>query len=244
MRISDWSSDVCSSDLFGPDGALVETAAAARRSKLWLLPRRLYQRSAPAGDHTAGHFQLLVSVQMIDRLIAFLVLSIVLGAPFGLTLVLTSSALLNFVFFYPLFMSGIWMSGGMYFWLHWERKWNWRPYRPPQLPGLPLISILIPCYNEADNAEETILAALGQEYPNIEVIAVNDGSTDGTAALFDRLAAEHDRLRVIHLAQNQGKAMALRMGAMAARSAYLICIDGDALLAPDDRKSTSLNSSH
>src|SRR3546814_10860067 len=93
-------------------------------------------------------------------------------------------------------------------------------------------------------AEETILAALGQEYPNIEVIAVNDGSTDGTAALFDRLAAEHDRLRVIHLAQNQGKAMALRMGAMAARSAYLICIDGDALLAPDDRKSTSLNSSH
>lgn len=170
---------------------------------------------------------------MIDRLIAFLVLSIVLGAPFGLTLVLTSSALLNFVFFYPLFMSGIWMAGGMYFWLHWERKWNWRPYRPPQLPGLPLISILIPCYNEADNGEETILAALGQEYPNIEVIAVNDGSTDGTAALFDRLAAEHDRLRVIHLAQNQGKAMALRMGAMAARSEYLICIDGDALLAPD-----------
>ncbi|AEC19774.1 N-glycosyltransferase PgaC [Pusillimonas sp. T7-7] len=170
---------------------------------------------------------------MIDRLIAFLVLSIVLGAPFGLTLVLTSSALLNFVFFYPLFMSGIWMAGGMYFWLHWERKWNWRPYRPPQLPGLPLITILIPCYNEADNGEETILAALGQEYPNIEVIAVNDGSTDGTAALFDRLAAEHDRLRVIHLAQNQGKAMALRMGAMAARSEYLICIDGDALLAPD-----------
>src|SRR3546814_374700 len=54
-----------------------------------------------------------------------------------------------------------------------------------------------------------------------------------SAALFDRLAAEHDRLRVIHLAQNQGKAMALRMGAMAARSEYLICIDGDALLAPD-----------
>ncbi|NGM87960.1 poly-beta-1,6 N-acetyl-D-glucosamine synthase [Parapusillimonas sp. SGNA-6] len=170
---------------------------------------------------------------MIDRLIALLVLCIVLGAPVGLTLVFTSSVLLNFVFFYPLFMSGIWIAGGLYFWLHWERKWNWRPYRPPQLPGNPLITILVPCFNEGDHGEETILAALGQEYPNIEVIAINDGSSDGTAALFDRLTAEHPRLRVIHLAQNQGKAMALRMGAMAARSEYLVCIDGDALLAPD-----------
>src|SRR3546814_12481973 len=104
---------------------------------------------------------------MIDRPISFLVLSIVLGAPFGLTLVRTSSALLNFVFFYPLFMSGIWMAGGLYFWLHWERKWNWRPYRPPQLPDEPLITILIPCYNEADNGEQTILAALGQDRKSV-----------------------------------------------------------------------------
>ncbi|HUG57127.1 MAG TPA: glycosyltransferase, partial [Candidimonas sp.] len=149
---------------------------------------------------------------MIDRLIAFLVLCIALGAPFGLTLILTSSVLLNFVFFYPLFMSGIWMAGGLYFWFQWERKWQWRPYRPPQFPGNPLISIIIPCYNEEDHGEDTILAALAQEYPNIEVIAVNDGSTDGTAALFDRLTVEHSRLRIIHLAENQGKAMALRMG--------------------------------
>src|SRR5690606_16661064 len=170
---------------------------------------------------------------MIDRLIAFLVLCIVLGAPFGLTLALTSNVLLNFVFFYPLFMSGIWMAGGLYFWVHWERKWNWRPYRPPQFADEPLITILIPCYNEEENGEQTILAALGQEDPNIEVIAVNDGSTDGTAVMFDKLTAIHPRLLVIHLAQNQGKDMALRMGAMAARSEYLVCIDGDALLAPD-----------
>ncbi len=170
---------------------------------------------------------------MTDRLIAFLVLCIVLGAPFGLTLVLTSSMLLNFVFFYPLFMSGIWMAGGLFFWFQWERKWNWRPYRAPQLYGEPLVTIVIPCFNEEAHGEETILAALRQEYPNIEVIAVNDGSTDGTAVLFDRLTAEHPRLRVIHLAHNQGKAMALRMGAMAARSEYLVCIDGDALLDPD-----------
>ena len=62
------------------------------------------------------------------------------------------------------------------------------------------------------------------------MIAVNDGSKDNTAAVLDALALEHPRLRVLHLAQNQGKAVALRMGAVAARSEYLVCIDGDALL--------------
>lgn len=170
---------------------------------------------------------------MIDRLIAFLILSIALGAPVGLVAVATSSMLLNFVFFYPLFMSAIWMSGGLCFWLLWERRWPWRPASPPVIPGSPLVTILIPCHNEARNAEETILAALAQDYPNIEVIAINDGSTDYTPELFDRLTMEHSRLRIIHLAANQGKAMALRMGAMAARSEYVVCIDGDAILAPD-----------
>jgi len=171
---------------------------------------------------------------MTDRLIALLILCAVLGAPFGFTLMLTGEALLGFVFFYPLFMSGMWMAGGIYFWWHWERHWAWGAERtPPELAGSPLVSILVPCFNEADNGEETLLAALNQNYPHIEVIAINDGSTDGTAALLDRMAAEHARLRVVHLAQNQGKAMALRMGALAARSEYLVCIDGDALLDPD-----------
>ncbi|KOF53252.1 N-glycosyltransferase [Achromobacter sp. DMS1] len=171
---------------------------------------------------------------MMDRLLAFLILCAVLGAPFGFALALTGEALLAFVFLYPLFMSGVWMAGGIYFWLRLERHWQWRPQRQvPDLPGTPLISILVPCYNEAGNGEETLLAALNQNYPNVEVIAINDGSTDGTAAMLERLALQHGRLRVVHLAQNQGKAMALRMGALAARSEYLVCIDGDALLDPD-----------
>ncbi|MBP6018075.1 MAG: poly-beta-1,6 N-acetyl-D-glucosamine synthase [Burkholderiaceae bacterium] len=170
---------------------------------------------------------------MTDRLIALLVLCIALGAPFGLALVLTSDVLLTFVFLYPLFMSGIWIAGGLYFWVHLERKWNWRPYRPPQIAGEPLISILIPCFNEEENGEATILAALAQTYPNIEVIAINDGSSDNTAAIFDLLSTKYECLRIVHLAKNQGKAMALRMGAMAARGEYLVCIDGDALLEPD-----------
>ncbi|NYV59830.1 glycosyltransferase, partial [Yersinia pestis] len=100
----------------------------------------------------------------------------------------------------------------------------------PELKGHPLVSILVPCFNEGLNARETIHAALAQTYTNIEVIAINDGSSDDTAQVLDALLAEDPRLRVIHLAHNQGKAIALRMGAAAARSEYLVCIDGDALL--------------
>jgi len=171
---------------------------------------------------------------MNNRLLALLVLVVVLGMPFGILLTLNIDALLNFLFFYPMFMSGLWIAGGLYFWWHWESKWGWGETREvPELPGNPLVSILIPCHNEVANAEETLLSALYQNYSNIEVIAINDGSTDGTGELLNRMALEHERLRVVHLAHNQGKAMALRMGALVARSDYLVCIDGDAMLDVD-----------
>lgn len=171
---------------------------------------------------------------MTDRLIAFLILSLVLGTPIGVALVFTGEAILNFVFFWPLAMSIIWMVGGLYFWFHRERKWEWHDdMPPPTLPGNPLISILIPCYNEGPNVRETVAAAMAQRYENIEVIAINDGSKDDTAAQLNELTLEYPKLRVIHLAENQGKAVALKAGAAAARSDYLVCIDGDALLARD-----------
>ncbi|MCU1739403.1 MULTISPECIES: poly-beta-1,6-N-acetyl-D-glucosamine synthase [Pseudomonas] len=170
---------------------------------------------------------------MMDRILALTVLALVLGVPLGVIFLVTGQFLMDFVFFYPLFMSGLWMAGGLYFWLHWERRWPWEADTlPPALAGEPLISILIPCFNEGENVADTLEAALAQHYPNIEVIAINDGSSDNTGQLLDSLALLDPRLRVIHLAQNQGKAVALRMGAVAARSEYLVCIDGDALLAP------------
>ncbi|WP_150304833.1 poly-beta-1,6-N-acetyl-D-glucosamine synthase [Pseudomonas saliphila] len=173
---------------------------------------------------------------MRERTIAILVFLLVLFGPLGLTLALTGKVLLNFVFFYPLLMSALWMAGGLYFWLHWERKWPWSndgDIPAPELPGNPLISILIPCFNEGQQVAETVGAALAQRYQNIEVVAINDGSSDDTGVRLDELAKQHPRLRVVHLAKNQGKAVALRMGALAARSEYLVCIDGDALLAED-----------
>ena len=139
--------------------------------------------------------------------------------------------LLQFAFFYPVVMSFFWMSGGLYYYLRRER--GGRLYDdPPAMAEYPPVSVLIPCHNEGDNVDETIGAALAQRYPDFEVVAINDGSRDNTAEKLDLLAARHPRLRVIHLDRNLGKANALRMGALAARSEYLACIDGDALLEP------------
>ncbi len=133
--------------------------------------------------------------------------------------------LLAFVFYYPLFMSFLWMLGAVAFFVGVERK---EP--PPDSEALPPLSVLIPCYNEGPHVEETIRYALALDYPTFEVIAINDGSRDETGPLLDRLAGEHERLRVVHLARNQGKAMALHTGALLANHDVLLCIDGDALL--------------
>ena len=144
-------------------------------------------------------------------------------------LVVASGYLLQFVFLYPLFMSFLWMVGGIYFYFHWERH-GVRASSPPKIENSPLVSILVPCFDEIPNLTETILAAVRQTYANFEVIAINDGSSDATGEVLDQLALQHPALRVVHFAKNQGKGMALRMGALIARGEFLLCIDGDAVL--------------
>jgi biofilm PGA synthesis N-glycosyltransferase PgaC len=136
-----------------------------------------------------------------------------------------------FCFGYPFVMAWYWMAGGVLFWVTRERMMA-PQNRPEPIEHWPPISILVPCYNEADNAEETLSTAVAVDYPDFEVIAINDGSRDDTAAVLNRLAAQLPKLRVVHLAANQGKATALNTGALLARHELLVCIDGDALLDP------------
>ena len=137
--------------------------------------------------------------------------------------------LLAFVFYYPLFMSFLWMIGAALFYWRFERA-DGAGAPPRLLPDTPPVSILIPSYNEGDNAEETLSHALALDYPEFEVIAINDGSKDDTGDVLERMATRHPRLRVVHLASNQGKAIALQAGSLLAKHEILICIDGDALL--------------
>lgn len=137
----------------------------------------------------------------------------------------------QFCFGYPFVMSLYWMAGSLLFYFVRER--HLPPVdRPPHIRRWPPISIIVPCYNEALHAEETIGAAVNCVYPDFEVIAVNDGSDDDTTAVLNELANRFPKLRVVHLHENQGKAIALNTGALFARHEILVCIDGDALLDP------------
>lgn len=139
----------------------------------------------------------------------------------------------RFVFYYPLLMAYVWMIGGIIYYLRWERKRGNVLSDLPQLDEYPMVSILVPCYNEGDNVRETIEYLLKQHYPNYEIIAVNDGSKDNTLEILRELAAKHPQVRVVNLASNQGKAVGLRTAALLSNSEILIGIDGDALLAPN-----------
>lgn len=99
-------------------------------------------------------------------------------------------------------------------------------------PGtrVPALSFFFPAHNEAENIEPLVreaLGALSAMADQFEIIAVNDGSRDGTAEIADRLAAEHLSVRVIHHPTNRGYGAALRSGFAAARYPLVAFLDGD-----------------
>lgn len=138
-----------------------------------------------------------------------------------------SDVYFGFAFLYPLFMAWAWIAGGLWFYFK-------REYKQPDLPepsGYGC-SIIIPCFNEESQVRKTVKYALQSRYPLFEVIAVNDGSSDRTAEILNELEQQHPQLRVVHLAENQGKAHALKSGTLVSQYEHLVCIDGDALLHP------------
>ncbi|MEJ2108204.1 MAG: poly-beta-1,6-N-acetyl-D-glucosamine synthase [Acidiferrobacteraceae bacterium] len=131
-----------------------------------------------------------------------------------------------FVFFYPLFMALFWMMGAVMFFVRRERKET----QLPVLTETPLVSILVPCHNEELCIEDTISHLANNKYPNLEIVAIDDGSSDRTGAILASLAGRIEHFRVVSLTRNYGKALALRAGAMASRGDFLMCVDADALL--------------
>lgn len=142
------------------------------------------------------------------------------------------AGLFGFSFYYPLFMAYLWMTGGLFYWAHYERH-DPLPDAPPPLDEMPPVSILVPCHNEADCIIDTVDALLAIDYPDYEILLINDGSTDATALMINALAHAHPQVRAVHLAQNQGKAVGLNTAAMLARHDFFLCIDGDSRVDPN-----------
>ncbi|MHB9154679.1 MAG: glycosyltransferase family 2 protein, partial [Endomicrobiales bacterium] len=134
-------------------------------------------------------------------------------------------ALTSFISLYPLYMSFVWLVGGLLFFFRWERKPR------PRLTSFPFFSLVIAAHNEEGAIEEVVLKLQKLNYPNYEVIVVDDGSTDGTRAILDGLAEESGRwLKVIHLSPNSGKARALNTGILCSCGECIMVIDADCFL--------------
>lgn len=96
-----------------------------------------------------------------------------------------------------------------------------------------LISVIMPCLNAAPYVEEAVESALGQSYPHVELIVVDDGSTDGSSEILQRLASEHpERITLIY--QNRDGPFAARNRALAhANGNYIAFLDADDTWQPD-----------
>lgn len=98
--------------------------------------------------------------------------------------------------------------------------------------GPEMISVIVPCYNIAPYIESCVHSILNQTYSNLEILLVDDGSTDGTAAVLDRLAAEDEKVHVIHQ-ENGGVTRARLTGVAAANGEWIGFVDGDDMIEPD-----------
>ena len=107
---------------------------------------------------------------------------------------------------------------------------------PAPPPSTPLISICVPARNEQRNIRRCVEALLAQDYPNYEIIVLEDRSTDSTPEILRSFAAQNDKLRVIPGSDLPpgwaGKPHALYQAAASARGKWLCFVDADTFLAP------------
>jgi poly-beta-1,6 N-acetyl-D-glucosamine synthase len=96
----------------------------------------------------------------------------------------------------------------------------------------PLVSIIVPAYNEEINACRTVSSLLQQDYPNLKVVFVDDGSKDNTFKMVSETFAGNAAVQVYSKA-NGGKASALNYGVNLADSDFVVCIDADTQLKTD-----------
>jgi peptidoglycan-N-acetylglucosamine deacetylase len=98
--------------------------------------------------------------------------------------------------------------------------------------GTPAISIIVPAYNEEMNAVESVRSLLNQDYPNFEILFVDDGSKDNTYNVVKE--AFKDSLRVkVFTKPNGGKASALNFGIAQSKNDFVVGIDADTQLVPE-----------
>lgn len=148
------------------------------------------------------------------------------------------------IYFY---LSTVIFLGGIIiiYWIHDQYHLDILVEPSPPPPNPPLISVCIPARNEERNIRACVEAVLNQDYPNLEIIVLDDRSTDATPEIFRQLAAQNDKLKVISGSDLPsgwaGKPHALYQASASARAAedaWLCFIDADTFLEPAALSST------
>ena len=103
--------------------------------------------------------------------------------------------------------------------------------------GSPYITVIVPARNEAADVATTLHTLLAQDYPNLQIIAVDDRSTDQTGPIIGSIAAQHpEKLRTLHITELPpgwlGKTHAMALAARQAPTDYLLFTDADVLFHP------------
>jgi len=136
--------------------------------------------------------------------------------------------LLSFFAWYPLISSGVLVLVSMLY--HFRRE---RPTNKPEIDPkfTPKVSVVIAAFNEANHIEETIRGLLAIDYPDFEVVIIDDGSTDDTAAKVMPFVRD-GHVRFMRKLVNEGKAMALNDGLRCTNGEILLIMDADAIPDP------------
>ena len=102
----------------------------------------------------------------------------------------------------------------------------------------PFVSIIVPVYNEGKIINSSIKSLLKLNYSNYEIIIVNDGSTDDTKEICQKLVGYHNGIKISLISkENGGKSNALNLGIQYSKADFILCMDGDSQLSPDTLKS-------
>jgi chlorobactene glucosyltransferase len=130
-----------------------------------------------------------------------------------------------------------WIVAPLFVWWRSRDSCSLDDYAAATPPDAPLVSVVIPARDEARNIEQCVTAALASTWPSLEVLVVDDHSTDGTGALARALAERDPRVRVLDNPPLppgwMGKQWACWTGAQASRGTVLCFADADTTHAPD-----------
>ncbi|AXH04141.1 glycosyl transferase [Lactiplantibacillus plantarum] len=136
---------------------------------------------------------------------------------------------------YPILGAFAWFIGVLCYQLIYRHRHKddieFQPLTPEEQP---FITIMIPAHNEEVMIENTINYLMNNlNYEKYEVLVTDDGSTDETPAILERLQNVYDNLRVVTIKKNQGKAHAFNVGVGFARGEFILSNDADSIPEPD-----------